>query len=163
MADQSLGVRYHGFPNGWLQGLQVALESFCCPGRPCCRLSRQPEAPCKCQSSVSVWPPSDEWKLSAAVFALAYTLPGSCLDSHLISHVYRELPAGPAATRKSSYVTGFLAGGQSSDYRLYQRPLGFGCCHYKKGSRSRFCRSPGQEICYCEIMRPAVCALALAG
>lgn len=134
-------------------------ESFCCPVRPCYRLIRQPEAPCKCQSSVSVWPPSDEWKLSAAVFALAYTLPGSCLDSHLISHVYSELPAGPAATRKSSYVTGFLAGGRRSDYRLYQRQLGFGCCHYKTGSRFWFCRSPGQEICSCQIMRPAVCVL----
>lgn len=58
---------------------------------------------------------SDEWKLSAAAFALAYTLPGSCLDSHLISHVYREPAAGPVATRKSSYVTGLLAGGRRSD------------------------------------------------
>lgn len=63
----------------------------------------------------------------------------------------------PAATRESSYVTGFLAGGRRSDYRLYQRRLGFGCCHYKTGSRFCFRRRPGQEICYCEIMRPAVC------
>lgn len=158
-----------GVPPPWLplmdvckDSLSPSTESSCCPGQPCRLLICRPEAPCKCQSSVSFWPPSDEWKLSAAVFALAYTLPGSCLDSHLISHVYRELRAGPAATRKSSYVTRFLAGGRHSDYRLYQKRLSFGCCHYETGSRLVLTQARPRNLLLWDNETRSLCVLVLA-